>query len=84
MVSDVPCNKDSTDVNGLGLVAAGSIRLDERDFGLGRAGRRKKRFHIGEKKSHLRVLSESRGIDFDAIDDSCSTGFVFCKKKIAM
>jgi len=83
LVSDVPCNKDSTDVNGLGLVAAGSIRLDETDLGLGRA-EEEKRFHIGEKKSHLRVLTGSRGIDFDAIDNSCSTGFVFCKNKIDM
>jgi len=51
LVSDVPCNKDSTDVNGLGLVAAGSIRLDETDLGLGRAGRNKKVSHRREKES---------------------------------
>jgi hypothetical protein len=31
--------------------------------------------------NHLRVLTGSRGIDFDAIDNSCSTGSVFCKNK---
>jgi hypothetical protein len=47
LIFDVPCNKDSTDVNGggdgLGLVfigAGGSIRFDEINVGLERTRRR--------------------------------------------
>jgi hypothetical protein len=78
---DVPCNKDSTDVNGGGggggcdlelfvLDDGGSIRFDEINVGLERS-----------------VLTTFRDEDFDTVDDDCSTlsivfSVLFCVSRL--